>query len=57
MKFNVGDRITAIQKGMGLEDAVVLGTLEQENKQYYRLKIPCGTALLPVCAEINYKLI
>ena len=57
MKFKKGDKITAIQKGMGLEDAVVTGTLKQNGKQYYKLKIPCGTALLPTCAEPNYKII
>ena len=56
MRFKEGDRITAIHKGMGLEDAVVTGTLTQKGKEYYRLKIPCGTALLPVCAEVNYKI-
>lgn len=57
MKFKVGDKITAIQRGMGLEDAVVTGFTEYKGRQCYALKIACGTALLPTCAEVNYKLV
>lgn len=57
MKFKKGDRITANVKGQGLEEAVVADIVKKEGKKYYKLKIPCGTALLQTCAEVNYKLV
>ena len=56
MKFSKVDRITAIIKGQGLEDATVTGTAEYNGRECYMLKIACGTALLPICAEVGYKL-
>ena len=55
--FKSGDRITARIKGQGLEEAVVIDVVKKEGKKYYRLKIPCGTALLQTCADVNYKLV
>lgn len=60
-KFKKGDRITAIDKGRGFEEAIVLGTfISQEKrtrgKQMYLLKIICGTATIPIEAEVNYEI-
>ena len=56
MKFDVGDIITSVADYHGFDDAKVLGTTEIKGKQYYILKILCGTATIPVSAEDNYKL-
>jgi hypothetical protein len=56
MRFKQGDVITAIYKGRGLEEATVMDVVEKDGKQYYSLKIVRGTALLPVAAEVNYKI-
>lgn len=60
MKFKTGDIIEAIEQGTGFEKATVLGTFISEEKrtkgkEMYRLKILCGTATIPVSAEINYQ--
>ena len=60
-KFHKGDRITAIDKARGFDDATVLNTFISEEKrtkgkEMYLLKIMCGTATIPVSAEINYQL-
>ena len=55
MKFNRGDVITAIEFGMGYEDATVTNVIKRNGKQYYTLSILCGTATIPVSAEVNYK--
>jgi hypothetical protein len=62
-KFKPGDRIEAIDKGSGFEEAIVLGTFTEMNKgkfkcqEMYNLKIPCGTATIPVSAEYNYQIL
>jgi hypothetical protein len=61
-KFKIGNTIQAIEKGFGFENAVVLDTFTQKKgkfkgKEMYLLKIPCGTATIPVSAEKNYKVI
>ena len=55
MKFNKGDIITATEFGIGYEDATVTDVIKQNGKQYYTLSILCGTATIPVSAEVNYK--
>lgn len=61
-KFKQGDVIEAINRGMGFERAEVLGTFistekRTKGKEMYHLKIMCGTATMPISAEINYKLV
>ncbi len=56
MKFKVGDVLTVDEYGRGFDMATVTGIIEQNGKQYYTLKIMCGTATIPVSAEVNYKL-
>lgn len=51
-KFKVGDRITRKPCCGGLEKAEVTRV---ENGKYY-LKIVRGTAVLPISAQVNYKL-
>ena len=60
-KFKVGGRITAIDKGRGFDEAVVLDTFISEEKrtkgkEMYLLKIMCGTATIPIGADVNYQL-
>lgn len=55
-KFKKDDRITAIERGIGLEDAVVIDIVEYNNKQCYKVSIPCGFAYIPIDSEVNYKL-
>lgn len=52
VKFKVGDHITRKPHCGGLEKAEVA---KIENGKYY-LKIVRGTAILPISAQINYKL-
>ncbi len=62
-KFKPGDHIEAIDKGRGFEEAIVLGTFTEMSKgkfkgqEMYNLKIPCGTATIPVSAEYNYQIL
>jgi ethanolamine transporter EutH len=56
MKFKVGDVLTVSEYGRGFDMATVTGIIEQNGKQYYTLKIMCGTATIPVSTEVNYKL-
>lgn len=51
-KFNVGDIIVSKEGYRGLEKAIVTRI---DEKNYY-LKILCGTAILPIGAQVNYKL-
>ena len=51
-KFKVGDHIVPIDIHKGVEQAVVT---KIDDKNYY-LKIMCGTAIIPIGAQINYKL-
>ena len=60
-KFKIGDTITAIDKGTGFNEAVVLGTFISDEKrtkdmEMYLLKIMNGIAIIPVSSEVNYKL-
>lgn len=55
-KFKNGDRITAIESGMGLEDAIITGIVDYNKKKCYKVNIPCGFAYVPVASECNYKL-
>jgi hypothetical protein len=62
MKFKPGDQIEAIDMGKGFEKATVLGTFIEtkgmwKGRQMYKLKILCGTATIPIEAEVNYKLL
>ena len=52
-KFNVGDTIVPKEGYRGLDKAVVTRI---DDKNYY-LKILCGTAILPIGAQVNYKLL
>lgn len=54
-KFNKKDIIKCINLGMGFEKATVLDIVTINNKKMYLLKIPCGTATIPIGAEVNYK--
>ena len=56
MKFKKGDVLTVSEYGRGFDKATVTGVVEQNGKQYYTLKIMCGTATIPVSAEDNYEL-
>jgi len=52
-KFNIGDIIVSKEGYRGLDKAIVT---KIDDKNYY-LKILCGTAILPIGAQINYKLL
>ena len=61
MRFKKGDTIETIERGRGFEKAVVLDTFISEEKrtkgkEMYLLKIMCGTATIPIGAEVNYQL-
>ena len=63
-KFKKNQVIEPIDKGRGFEQARVLGTFIEENKksrfkgrEMYLLKIPCGTATIPVEMGELYKLV
>ena len=61
MKFKVGDKIRPITTGGGFENASVQSIFTEDKgknkgRKYYRLKILCGTATIPVSAEVNYEL-
>ena len=60
MRFKKGDTIEAIERGRGFEKAVVMNIYTEQKgknkgKEMYLLKIMCGTATMPVCAEENYR--
>lgn len=55
--FNIGDIITPKEYHQGFENARVIRLSEINGKQYYTLKILCGTATIPLSAEENYKVI
>lgn len=52
VKFKVGDIIGPVVPNMGVEEAVVTRV---DGRNYY-LKILCGTAIIPIKAQRNYKL-
>lgn len=51
-KFKVGDHIVSKISNRGLERATVTRV---DDKNYY-LKILCGVAILPIGAQVSYKL-
>lgn len=51
-KFKVGDNIIPKECYKGIDHATVTGV---DDKNYY-LKILCGTAILPIGAQVNYQL-
>ena len=51
-KFKVGDHIVPKIPNRGLESAIVTRI---DDKNYY-LKILCGVAILPIGAQVSYKL-
>ena len=52
-KFNIGDTITSIYQGRGIPKATIIGF----QGKYYKCKIMNGIALIPISAEINYKIL
>ena len=54
--FKKGQTITAIDRGMGLEEATIMGIVDYKDRKHYKCSIPCGFALIPIEAQINYKL-
>ena len=60
-KFKIGDQIESTEKGRGFEQATVLNIFTKtkgkcKGERMYKLKILCGTATLPISAEVNYRL-
>lgn len=60
-KFKVGQKIVATERGIGFEEATVLGIYTPKvgkfkGREMYLLKILCGTATVPVSVENNYQL-
>lgn len=51
-KFKVGDHIASKYPNRGLDRATVTRV---DDKNYY-LKILCGVAILPIGAQVSYKL-
>lgn len=51
-KFKVGDHIASKYSNRGLDRATVTRV---DDKNYY-LKILCGVAILPIRAQVSYKL-
>lgn len=52
-KFSIGDTITSIYQGRGVPKATIIGFQDK----YYKCKIMNGIALIPISAEINYKIL
>ena len=52
-KFKKGQTIGAITRGLGLEEA----TITRVDDKYYYCRIVNGTAMIPIVAEINYKIV
>lgn len=51
-KFKPGDHIVPNEYHRGLDHAIVTRV---DDKNYY-LKILCGTGIIPISAQVNYKL-
>lgn len=51
-KFKVGDTLVPVEYYRGIENMTVT---KIDSKNYY-LKIPCGKVILPISAQVNYKL-
>lgn len=61
-KFKKGDVIECVVPGRGFERATVLDIITStekrtRGKKLYYLKIVCGTATIPIGAEVNYELV
>ena len=61
-KFKIGDVIETVERGRGFERARVLNIYTAKRgrrvgREMYFLKIICGTATIPVSAEVNYRLV
>lgn len=52
-KFKAGDHLVPNDYHVGLDHATVMRV---DEKNYY-LKIMCGIAILPIEAQVNYKLL
>lgn len=58
MLFKVGDTITPREYCKGFINAKIIGITEShKDRLCYVLKIPNGTAAVPVIMEDNYKLV
>ena len=55
MRFKKGDTITPKEYCTGFENATVIDIFEKDSKQYYKLKILNGTAIIPAGADVNYE--
>ena len=62
-KFKINDVIIPIERNRGFEQARITGIFIDTDKKskfkgrtMYKLKIPCGIAIIPVEAEEFYKL-
>ena len=56
-KFKPGDKIKAIMPRRGFEEAEVMGIIEVKGQRCYKLRIPCGKAIMKVSNEDSYELI
>ena len=61
-KFKAFDKITAIERGRGFEEATVLNIFTAKKgrfkgREMYYVKIMNGTATIPISAEENYELV
>lgn len=56
-KFKPGDKIKAIMPRRGFEEAEVMGVIEVKGQKCYKLRIPCGKAIMKVANEDSYELI
>lgn len=52
-KFKKGQIIGAIQRGMGLDEALIT----RIDDKYYYCRIINGTAKIPIVAEVNYQIV
>ena len=55
-KFKPGDKIKAIIPRRGFEEATVMDIIEMKGHKCYKLRIPCGKAIMRVTNEDNYEL-
>ena len=56
-KFKPGDRIKASIPRRGFEEAEVMDIIEVKGQKCYKLRIPCGKAIMKVTNEDGYELI
>lgn len=55
-KFKPGDRIKAAIPRRGFEEAEVMDIIEVKGQKCYKLRIPCGKAIMKVSNEEMYDL-